>query len=188
MKKEEISDFLTTKNNTNRDRDKLGRSFKLLCSDEGNSWKCRTKKCYMYSIRNKLVWHKQWDNHTRTGGKTKKKNQLFMSHNVMMRWWWNTNMAFFGVEYTQFGWSGWNTAHWIIKGVSLHSLQQALYFVLREHDFLLWIGMKLGRLIDRYDGCFDIRKVLLHEKSKWKGYLTFQSFFYNITYRVGEWK
>lgn len=29
-----------------------------------------------------------------------------MSHNVMMRWWWNTNMAFFGVEYTQFGWSG----------------------------------------------------------------------------------
>ncbi len=36
MKKEEISDFLTTKNNTNRDRDKLGKSFKLLCSDEGN--------------------------------------------------------------------------------------------------------------------------------------------------------
>jgi hypothetical protein len=41
--------------------------------------------------------------------------------------------------------------------------------VLREHDFLLWIGMKLGRLIDRYDGCFDIRmSVVAREKASEK--------------------
>jgi hypothetical protein len=79
---------------------KFGRSFKLLCSDEGNFMKnVEQKMLHVLDSEQSSVYvyaTKAMGQPYQNGRKNQENNiQLFMSHNVMMRWWWcNTNMAF----------------------------------------------------------------------------------------------